>query len=215
MFRTLSLVTGLVSVMAVGFASVSANAGLVGASPACTNGGALASMSPAAVDCIGAFAGNDETQKAEVLAAMDMAFASYVGQGNWSFLEKVDANETGIFIDTVPDTSTGIIKFASPLTEYVALSLKASNAFSIYLFDGTVSPISSVAFTTAGIGLSKTGNPKDLSHASLYQFEQVPPQPEAVPVPPGLVLLASTFALAGWMRQRCRRGLINTPLKKF
>ena len=183
-----------------------AKAALVPVAPACTNGGALAAMDPDAIACSGAFSGNDANQQSDVAAEIASAFASITGAGTWAFGEKVDAGASGALIQSVPGATSGTISFVNPVTDFFTLSLKAANQFSLYLFDGGAGGVSSVDFTTIGTSVNPKGKAQDLSHASLWTFTSDKSgetgDPEPIPLPAGILLLASAIAGVGLMNAR-------------
>lgn len=176
-------------------ASTGASAALIQTAPSCSNGGALAAMKPNAIACAGAFEGNDSNQQADVLSTLDSAFGVTVGAGTWSFSEKID-NTAG---------TAGTVTFSSPLKGYFSVALKASNQFSLYLFDTATAAVTSIDYATIGTSLNKKGHPQDLSHASLYRFAPDDTNnPSSVPVPPALALFGGALALTALL-PRLRR----------
>ena len=202
MFKSIKFGALLAGAVVALLASAPSHAALVPTTPACTNGGALTAMQPDAVACLGAFSGNDANQQADVLTAITNGFNPIVGDGLWSLTEKVDAGGTGSVIQNVPGATSGNIAFTTAFTDYFALILKASNQFSIYLFDGNVAPISSVDFTTIGASVNGKGKAQELSHATLYSVKIDDENPSEVPIPAGILLLGSGIALVGFMRRR-------------
>jgi hypothetical protein len=174
-----------------------ASAALVPTNPTCTNGNALTVMNPDASACIGSFQGSDAAQQADVLDAMTAGFAAQVGNGTWAVLETVAAGTSGLYLQTVPNSMIGTIELVSPMSGPFGLALGMPHQFSVYLFDGSASPVSDVYFTTAGTELSLSQVPEGLAHASLYQFSPKGPDPSEIPVPPGLLLMVTSLLLTG------------------
>lgn len=164
----------------------SAEAALIsGAPPACTAGNALSVLGATA--CSGSWQGNDSNQQADVLSELSAAFGGTTGSGSWihnTLTDKSDSLNFGPFTSN-PSGSTGTLMFDAAQKGYFAVALKASNSFSLYLFNGGNIGISSFNFTTAGTATNNQGKPQGLSHASLYYFDAQP-----VPTPallPGLI----------------------------
>ncbi len=179
------------------FFAAPSQATLIPAGLDCDNGGVTATMG--AIDCSGAWQGNDANQQTDVLAQLGLDFTPTIGSiGTWSFTDKADTGQNTAFFDSVPSASIGTITFDNPITNYFALALKASNQFSLYLFDGGLSGISSIDFSTLGSSVNGRGTEQTLSHASLYSFTgpTVVTVPEASPL---LLLIIGLFVFV------CRR----------
>jgi hypothetical protein len=169
-----------------------AEAALVGVSPVCTNGSALTAMEPDAIACSGAWQGNDANQQDHVLAQLSSAF----GGGPWSYIGTTNAGEISGPFSSVPGVATGTLTFDNPQVGFFSIALKASNQFSLYLFNGGEAGISSIDFTTIGTSLNQEGQPQDLSHASLYR-------PGGTPIPtPALLPGLIGMGLAAWRKRK-------------
>ena len=140
------------------------------------------------ITCSGSWAGNDSNQQTGpngVLAQLASDFSSNTGAGVWSTLNsnKSDSSGFGAFTSNPGDPS-GILKFDTDQTGFFSVALKAGNQFSLYLFDGGISGLSSFEFNTLGTNVnSNNGKGRGLSHASLYTFTGATPPPQAVPAP--------------------------------
>lgn len=178
---------------------------------ACTNGSALTAMNPDAIACSGDWTGNDVNQMTAVLARMGVDFRSFVGGTAWTYLGTTDAGSTAGPFRAVPGSITGTLSLDNPIQGFFAIALKSSTNFSIYLFNGGPSGLSSVDFTTIGTSLNKKGVPQDLSHASLFDFAD-PPSGGTAPVsavtvtpePASVALLLTGFVAIGALRRRRR-----------
>lgn len=109
-------------------------------------------------DCSGAWSGNNANQEADVLSQIFSDWGLTVGAPI-----DVTGGNTG---------SSGVLNFANMTGPFV-LSLKAGDAFSLYLFDGGVSGISSINYDTLGVGFFSGPNNnlhvgQGLSHADIY-----------------------------------------------
>lgn len=200
-------------VLAVAIPATSASAQLTAASYPCTSGSALTLMNPDALACSGAWNGNNSgnaTTLAAVLAQIQLDFFSYVGAGQWSSLGTTDAGSSSGPFSNLSGANSGTLTFDNPITGFFVVALKASNQFSLYLFNGGTAGLSSVAFTTIGTSVNSGNGKKSkgnsitaqgLSHASLYDFN-VPTT--TTPEPGTLVLMITGFAVAGALARRRR-----------
>lgn len=122
--------------------------------------------------------------------------------GDWSYDEsnKSDSPGNGVFTSN-PGDPTGTLTFDDPMFGYFAVSLKTSNAYSLYVFYGGVSGtddgIKSFDFTTVGVETNSHGEGKDLSHASYISYSG--PGPGDGPGVPdgGTTLLSLGVSLLG------------------
>jgi hypothetical protein len=194
---------GLLSTLAVPSAT---HAQLTSAPALCSTGNAMTLMNPDAIACSGAWRGSDignAVRLAASLTQIQSDFFSFVGSGNWSYLGTTNAGQNSGPFTSVPNSTTGTLDFASPITGFFAVSLRASDQFRFYLFKGHESGISSLAFTTIGTGVTREGVVPGLAHASLYDFDGNAPTTTA-PEPASFVLIA-TGLFAGAMAARRRR----------
>ncbi len=151
-----------------------------GAATAATPSCAVTDTFAAAVACTGSFAGNDRTPD---LSAFDALVPG--GTASWTLVAKTDSTDGTRAITFTNDPlaafgPTGTLQFSAPVTGWFAVSLKAANRYSVYLFDGGLAGISSLQFTTLGTSTNKQGMPQDLSHASLWGATPAVPEPASV-----------------------------------
>jgi hypothetical protein len=139
--------------------------------------------------CLGAFAGNDTPQMADILAAL----ADLSGTGGWFAVGKSDDPSAGPFVSN-PETNSGTLTFDSPITGPFALSLKAANAFSLFYYN-IQGPVTDIVFNTDGVSTNPIGIAQDLSHATLY----------AVPEADTYAFMLAGLSLLGLVARR-RRG---------
>ena len=187
------------AVSAVFALSLPAQAALTATGLDCNNSGVMTSgFEPDAIACSGVWAGNDSEQMADVLAQAQTDFGSFVVGATWSLAGKSDDADFGPFTGN-PDGSTGTLTFDTAMTGFFAISLKASDAFSLYLFDGGAEGITSIEYSTLGVSLNANDMPQGLSHATLLVTNPVP-EPETY------ALMLAGLGLVGFMARRRRQG---------
>ena len=165
----------------------------------CTSASGL--FNPSYLQCWGAFEGNDVSEggsdNSSGLIALLTEYTTGEGLlGDWSAstADKSDAAGNGVFTSN-PGTTTGTLTFDTKKVGLFGISLKASNSFSLYLFDGGTEGISSIDFGTIGTSTNRRGVPQALSHASFFAFT---PDTVDVDVPePATAAALGTFALVG------------------
>ncbi|MGA1627125.1 MAG: PEP-CTERM sorting domain-containing protein [Prochlorothrix sp.] len=140
--------------------------------------------------CSGAYEGNDSNDQVNVMNALASLGSDLGLTGDWGYdaADKSDADGNGVFTSN-PDISSGTLSFDSPMYGIFAVALKAADYYSIFVFDGGTTGISTFNFTTDGVALnSNSGDGADLSHATFYSYN-------AKPVPEPLTLLGTAAAL--------------------
>ncbi len=150
-----------------------ASAQLVSAPPVCTNNSTLTFMG--AIACSGAWDGNPLNQQALVLAQLQTDFGSYATP--WAY----DA------ISPFTGVTSGTLDLPQTYFGYFAIALKAGNQFSLYLFDGGSTGLSSINFQTDGVNLNNAGVPQEISGASIYTTTSTPEPASAVLLATGLI----------------------------
>jgi hypothetical protein len=148
-----------------------------------------------ATACSGAWDGNDSNQQADVFAELQLLSGGLTG---WSVAGKSDDAGFGPFTSN-PMTTAGTLTFDSPIAGPFAISLKASNQFSLYYYDASHTSVASLLFNTIGSGVNDQGNAQDLSHASLY----VTPIPE----PEIFAMMMAGLGLMGFIARRRKQQL--------
>jgi hypothetical protein len=158
---------------------------------------------PDALACSGAWAGNDAPQFADLEAQLALDFAAFVGTGaDFTFLGKSDDANNGPFTANPNNQTSGTLTFDTALTGLFAVSIKAGDAFSVYLFDGGAGGLTSIDFSTAGVSLGGNGQPNALSHASLIGIE--PGLVPGIPEPETYALMLAGLGVVGFMARRRR-----------
>ena len=187
------------AVLLCGLASP-AHALLVSTGLSCNAGNVMVTgFDPDALACSGAWAGNDTPQEADLLAQLAVDFGSVLGSGaTFAVLGKSDDANNGPFTSN-PETTSGTLTFDTAQTGFFAVTLKAGNAFSTYLFDGGVLGLTSIDFSTAGVQVNQNGIPAELSHATLIDVSPIP-EPETY-----ALMLAGLGAMGFVARRRKQR----------
>jgi PEP-CTERM motif len=144
--------------------------------------------SPSYLSCVGSFAGNIDGSAAE-LSALAGAFG-----GTWAYAGKSDDLGFGPFTGN-PGTNAGTLTFDAAVYGSFVVGLKAATQYSYYLFDGGVTGITSINFTTLGVAQNGAGIAQNLSHAALYLAPVPEPQTYAL-------LLLGLAALGAQVRRR-------------
>lgn len=191
--------TAAILALAGSLLAFNANAALSRSGPKCTSYNTVSTMN--ALDCSGAWGGDDVNQQSDVFAQLNLDFTDFTGTGGiWEYLGTTNAGETSGPFASVPAAASGTLTFDTPITGFFAVALKGGNSFSFYLFDGGVAGLSSVNFSMGGTALNAEEQQQNLSHASLYQFDTpTPPVPEANTY---LMMLAGLGAVGAMVRRR-------------
>ncbi len=160
-----------------------------------------------AVAAAGSFDGNDTGNASAVRDTLDTISANFGsvvpgGTGGWVLWDKSDGvagNQAHTFTGN-PQTAAGTLGFNAPIGGWFVITLKASNQFSMYLFDGGAAGISSINYSTLGTAIHGKDKPVELSHASLWGGTAAPTAP--VPEPGTYALFAAGLAVVGFMGRR-------------
>lgn len=164
----------------------------------CSAGTVTAIGLGASSSCIGSFTGNDAQGDGSGALFDQLSTGVFDGITDWAFVGKSDA---GAF--DVSSGNSGTWSVDTALTGPFVLSLKASNSWSAYFFDGSSDPFSVLGGTwsTAGVSVNGNGKAQDLSHATIYRaVVKTPEEPTSVPEPSataalGLVAIGTFAAL--------------------
>ena len=180
-----------------------AHANLMSTGLSCDNGNVMVTgMASGALACSGTFSGNDTPQQSDVLAQLAVDFGSILGAGaTFTVLGKSDDANSGPFASSLEGSTSGTLTFDTPQTGYFAVTLKAANSFSTYLFDGGSTGLTSIQFSTMGTAINKNGKLQGLSHATLIDIGTVTPVPE----PETYALMLAGVGVVGFLARRGKR----------
>jgi hypothetical protein len=163
---------------------------LVQVSPNCQYSVTYLGFSPTPVTCLGAYAGNDLNQFADVMAAITAAAPDTYYFGGYSEA----GGSGGPFEDFSEDLTAGTLTFRNPITGPFWLALKSANQFSLYYFANYVpDPLGSIDFVMNGVSLNQQGRAQALSHATVYS---------TVPEPSTVIILATGLVAIGFFAWR-------------
>ena len=150
--------------------------------------------------CSGAWVGNNTGPE----SAAAQAIANGFGAGVLPYRGTSDTPVSlgyGPFQSNPTGLTTGTLLFDFPMYGPFVLGLKAAHNFSLFYYDGSPQPISSINFSTMGVAVNKQGGVQGLSHASLYGGVTAP-----IPEPETYALMLAGLAVVGFIaRRRIRR----------
>lgn len=142
------------------------------------------------IDCQGPTPGN--------IAPGQVNSATFAGYGTFDLVGKTDDPGSGPFASNPAPAKSGTISFDSAQKGYFVLGIKGGDDFSLYLFNGGTTGITSLRWDTDGIyagnvnDASKRG--PDLSHLALFT--------QAVPEPETYALMLAGLAALGFVARR-------------
>jgi len=162
-------------------------------SPAPCVAGTVTPVGGTYLGCAGGFTGNDSNQQTAVMAALQSLSTSLGLPNGWTYDSdhKSDVSGNGLFTSN-PGGTSGTLTFDGPMQQIFAIALKAGNFYSLYVFDGGITGITSITYNTLGVAQKPNGASPGLSHASYY----------AVPEPLTLLGTAAALGLGAVMRRR-------------
>ena len=189
----------LAALCALGFVATSASALSYGAyvsSAECSSG----ALSPAPTSCAGNFSGN-YLGSATVQEITQANIYNLTGLTTLSFMGSVVDAGYGPFQSSPAGSNAGTLTFDASVSGPFVLALKANGDYSLYFWDGTQGPISSISFDTLGVAVNGNGIGKGLSNASLFGGVMAP-IPEADTY---AMMLAGLCVVAFVARRRIRQ----------
>jgi hypothetical protein len=122
--------------------------------------------------------------------------ATFAGYGTFNLVGKSDDAAAGPFTVDPGNVGSGTLSFDTPQFGYFVLGLKGGPDYSLYLFNGGSTGITSLNFDTLGITTGGGRAGPGLSHAALFT--------NAVPEPDTYALLLAGLAGVGFVARRRR-----------
>ena len=189
--------------LSLGLQVTGARAQLTSTGLDCAAGSTFEQFEPTPVACSGAWAGNDASQQESLKGQLELDFAGLLGDGaSFAWLGKSDDAGSGPFVSS-STAASGTLTFDEAQTGLFAVSLKAGNAFSVYLFDGGDAGVQSINFSTLGVQVNGNGFGAGLSHAALIDVSGAVTPP--IPEPQTYALMLAGLGLVGFVAARRRR----------
>ena len=189
--------------LALGLQATGAHAQLTSTGLDCAAGSTFEQFEPTPIACSGAWAGNDASQQDSLMGQLELDFAGLLGDGaSFAWLGKSDDAGSGPFVSNSTAPS-GTLTFDVAQTGLFAVSLKAGDAFSVYLFDGGDAGLQSINFSTLGVQVNGNGFGAGLSHAALIGVSGAVTPP--IPEPQTYALMLAGLGLVGFVAVRRRR----------
>ena len=193
----------IAAALALGLQVTGAHAQLTSAGLDCAAGSTFEQFEPTPLACSGAWLGNDANQQSSLMSQLELDFAGLLGDGaSFAWLGKSDDAGSGPFVSNSTATS-GTLTFDVAQTGWFAVSLKAGDAFSVYLFDGGDAGLQSINFSTLGVQVNGNGIGAGLSHAALIDVSGAVTPP--IPEPETYALMLAGLGLVGFVAARRRR----------
>lgn len=144
------------------------------------------------VDCEGPISGNDVGNKGTLLTKLNVEGVfndSLEGTGTWSILGKSDDSGSGVKADQNQTTGDWFADLTEVKANYsaIAISLKAANGYSTYLFNdlsgAQAKGMFDGLFNTIGAAQNNKGNAQALSHLTVAYFTADDAGTGPIPIP--------------------------------
>jgi hypothetical protein len=193
----------IAAALGLGLQVTGAHAQLTSTGLDCAAGSTFEQFEPTPLACSGAWEGNDASQQDSLMGQLELDFAGLLGDGaSFAWLGKSDDAGSGPFVSNSTAPS-GTLTFDEAQTGLFAVSLKAGDAFSVYLFDGGDAGVQSINFSTLGVQVNGNGLGAGLSHAALIGVSGAVTPP--IPEPQTYALMLAGLGLVGFVAVRRRR----------
>jgi len=153
--------------------------------------------------CQGSYVGNLNGSASELTQ-----LSSLFGR-TWRYDGSSTDTNFGPFTSNPNQASSGTLTFDGPQTGLFVLGIKAANRFSFYMFDGGVSGMASIPFSTKGTATNKRLIAQNLSHSVLYEDATVVLQS---PVPKASTFEAPTIPVQSIVPEPSTYALIAAGL---
>lgn len=127
--------------------------------------------------------------------------ATFAGYGTFNFVGKSDDISAGPFSLNQSGLTSGTLTFDTAQKGWFVLGIKGGPDYSLYLFDGGTTGISSLAFDTLGIVNGSGAAGPGLSHFALFRDASVPPT-SVVPEPESCALMLAGLGVVGFVAKR-------------
>lgn len=135
------------------------------------------------------------------LAPGQVDTATFAGYGTFTFVGKSDDPLAGPFSLNQSGATSGTLSFDTAQKGWFVLGIKGGPDYSLYLFDGGTTGISSLAFDTLGIVTGAGAAGPGLSHFALFRGASVPPT-SVVPEPDAYALMLAGLGVVGFVAKR-------------
>lgn len=135
------------------------------------------------------------------LAAGQVNTATFTGYGTFSLIGTSDDALAGPFSTNQSGATSGTLSFDALQKGLFVLGIKGGPDYSLYLFDGGTTGISSLAFDTLGIVTGAGAAGPGLSHFALFRDASVPPT-SVVPEPESYALMLAGLGAVGFVAKR-------------
>ena len=142
------------------------------------------------------------------LAPGQVDSATFAGYGTFSLVGKSDDPSAGPFSLNQVGATAGTLSFDTAQKGWFVLGIKGGPDYSLYLFDGGTTGISSLSFDTLGIVNGSGAAGPGLSHFALFNAPSLSgPTAAPVPEPDAYALMLAGLGVMGLVaKRRATRG---------
>jgi hypothetical protein len=125
--------------------------------------------------------------------------ASFAGYGSFSLVGASNDPGAGPFVSDPGSVTSGTLTFDNVQKGFFVLGIKGGPDYSLYLFNGGSTGISSLKFDTLGITTGGGRAGPGLSHLALFTQPYITP---SIPEPETYALMLGGLGLVGWLAGR-------------